>query len=171
MEISHRKLVADDSKQYRAIRLESLKLHPENFGVSFEEQSKLSKLMFEKALEQPLDDRFVMGAFDQHILIGICGFLPFVPENNQQLKNTGTVIQVYVKSEYRGRKIGLGLIKAVLHEAFKIPNMEQVVLGVHKGNMSAIRIYEQAGLQIYDLAGYETENNKDGLRMIIHRDS
>ena len=171
MEISYRKLVAADSKRYREIRLESLKVHPESFGVSFEEQNKLPKLMFEKALEQPVDDRFIMGAFDRHLLIGICGFLPFVEENNQQLKNSGTIIQVYVKSEYRGRKTGLSLIKAVLHEAFKIPNMEQVVLGVHKGNMSAIRIYEQAGFQIYDLAGYEAENNKDGLRMIIRRDT
>lgn len=171
MEISYRKLVAADSKLYREIRLESLKLHPESFGVSFEEQSKLPKLTFEKALEQPVDDRFVMGAFDRHVLIGICGFLPFVPENTQQVKNTGTIIQVYVKLECRGRKIGLGLIKAVLHEAFKLPNMEQVVLGVHKGNMSAIRIYEQAGFQIYDLGGCETENNKEGLRMMIRRDT
>jgi ribosomal protein S18 acetylase RimI-like enzyme len=111
-----------------------------------------------------------MGAFDQQVLIGICGFIPFVPEHNQQLKNTGIIIQVYVKSAYRGRKIGLGLIQAVLHEAFKIAVIEQIVLGVHKGNMSAIRVYKQAGFQIYHLEGRETEDNKDGFRMIIRRD-
>jgi len=170
MEISYRKLVAADSKQYREIRLESLKLHPESFGISFEAQRKLPKLMFEKALEQPVDDRFVIGAFDQQVLIGICGFIPFVPEDNQQLMNTGTIIQVYVKSAYRGRKIGLGLIQAVLHAAFKIPSMEQIVLGVYEGNVGAIRVYEQAGFQIYNLEGRETKDNKDGLRMIIRRD-
>ena len=56
MDIIYRKLAAADSKTYREIRLEGLKLDPESFGVSFEEQSNLSKLMFEKALEQPVDD-------------------------------------------------------------------------------------------------------------------
>ena len=76
MKISYRKLGSAETRQYREIRLESLKLHPESFGSTFEEQSKLPKLMFEKALEQPVDDRFVIGAFDQKVLIGICGFIP-----------------------------------------------------------------------------------------------
>lgn len=56
MDIAYRKSVVADSKPYRDIRLESLKLEPESFGVSFEEQSKLPKLLFEKAPEQPIDD-------------------------------------------------------------------------------------------------------------------
>jgi len=159
MKITYRKLVAIDSKQYREVRLESLKLHPESFGSTFAEQRKLPKLMFEKALEQPVDGRFVIGAFDQESLIGICGFIPFVLDSKDDLDNTGTIIQMYVKSAYRGRKVGLGLIKATLHEAFKIPGIEQIVLGVKKGNMSAIRVYEQAGFEIVNPDGRETEVN------------
>ena len=79
MKISYRKLTANDAVQYRAIRLESLKAHPESFGSTYAEQSRLPKLMFEKALEQPVDARFVIGAFEHDDRPGICDFIPFVP--------------------------------------------------------------------------------------------
>ena len=170
MNISYRRLAPIDSTQYREIRLESLKAHPESFGSTFEEQNKLPKLMFEKAIEQPVDDRFVIGAFDQNALIGICGFIPFVP-NNDDLSDVGTIIQMYVRSAYRGKKIGLSLTKAVLHEAFKLSSIEQIVLDVKEGNKPAFRVYEQAGFQTYQAAATETEIKNDGdLMMIIHRD-
>jgi RimJ/RimL family protein N-acetyltransferase len=165
MKISYQKLVADDSKEYREIRLESLKTHPESFGSTYEEQSKLPKLMFEEALEQPFDERFVIGAFDQKELIGICGFIPFVPDKDLDLSHAGTIIQMYVRATYSGRKIGLNLVNATVREAFKIPDIEQIVLGVKEGNISAIRVYEQAGFKTYNL-----ETNKYDFRiMIIHR--
>ena len=82
MKISYQKLTANDAAQYRAIRLESLKAHPGSFGSAFAEQSQLPKLMFEKALEQLVDARFVIGAFDHDELTGIFGFIPFVPDDD-----------------------------------------------------------------------------------------
>lgn len=162
MEISYRKLAAEDAGAYRNIRLESLKAHPESFGSTFEDQSKLPQLMFEKALVQPYDKRFVLGAFSQDELIGICGF---VPSNDFDLLHTGTLIQMYVKATYHGRKIGLNLVKALLQAAFNIPAIEQVVLGVNVGNLGAIRVYGQAGFQTY-----QSETNDGEFRiMIIHR--
>lgn len=159
MNISYRKLAPDNSKQYRAIRLESLRLHPESFGADYEEQSALPKLMFEKAIEEPVDERFVMGAIDEGDLIGICGFIPFVLYKGLELTDAGTIIQMYVKAAYRGRKIGLGLVKAVVEEAFKLPEINQIVLGVMTGNKSAIRVYEQAGFE-----KILTEGGAGGLR-------
>ena len=170
MDISYRKLVATESNQYREIRLESLQLHPESFGTTFEEQSKLPRLGFEIALEQPTDGRFMMGAFDGQLLVGICGFIPSVREEFQGSKNTGIIIQVYVRPGHHGRKIGLGLIHAALSAAFEIPGIEQVMLGVRKGNRSAIRVYEQAGFRIFDLEGEKKEEHQESLFMIIHRD-
>lgn len=126
--------------------------------------------MFEKALERPVDDRFVIGAFDQQVLIGICGFIPFVLDNKHHFSQAGTIIQMYVKSEYRGRKIGISLVKVTIDEAFNIPDIEQVVLGVKEGNVSAIRVYEQAGFLTYRAEGMETGGDKDGRIMIICRD-
>jgi RimJ/RimL family protein N-acetyltransferase len=166
MNISYRKLQAIDSAQYREIRLESLKAHPDSFGSDYEEQRQLPKLMFEKALEQPVDNRFIFGAFDQGELIGICGFLPFAKVNDLELSHTGTIVQMYVRSTYSGRRIGLSLVIDTLRDAFKDPQIEHIILGVKEGNMSAIRVYEQAGFQPYNAGGDE------GFRMMVfHRDA
>jgi RimJ/RimL family protein N-acetyltransferase len=169
MQIAYRKLGPTDSKQYREIRLESLKAHPESFGSTFKEQSKLPKLMFEKALEQPIDDRFIIGAFDQKELIGICGVIPLVADNIHDLRAAGALIQMYVRTAYRGRKIGLHLVEATIRNAFRIPDIEQVFLEVKEGNKIAIRVYEQAGFQDYHAEGNETEVSNDSLRMMIIR--
>lgn len=146
--ISYRKLGSADSAQYREIRLESLKLHPESYGSTYEEQSKLPKLMFERALEKGADDRLLFGAFDGEMLIGICGF---VQRNWFGLSDAGTIVQPYVKSAYRGRRIGLSLVQAVIDEAFQDPDVRQIVLGVNPDNTSAIRVYEQAGFVKLDV--------------------
>jgi len=171
MNISYRILVSDDSAQYRAIRLASLKAHPESFGSSYEEQRGLPKLMFERALEQPVDGRFVMGAFDQRELVGICGFIPFALEVQRQLIKTGTLIQLYLSSPYRGRGMGLKLVAATIREAFKLPNIEHIILGVKADNTSAIRVYRGAGFYSYNSGGDHAAPDDDRLyKMIIHRD-
>jgi ribosomal protein S18 acetylase RimI-like enzyme len=170
MTTSYRKLLPSDSAHYREIRLESLKTHPESFGSTFEEQKKQPKLMFEKAIEQPYDERFVVGAFDQKAIIGICGFVPFTSEDFPDLESAGTIIQMYVKPTYRGRKIGFNLVKTVVDEAFRLPNIDKVVLGVREGNTSAIRVYKQAGFLTYSPSEIKTEGHDDAFRkMIIHR--
>lgn len=171
MNLSYRKLVAADATKYRAIRLECLKAFPDNFGSTFEEQSKLPKLMFEAALAQPPDERFVMGAFDQHKLIGICGFVPVRSGYKHIPKHTGLCIQVYVKSAYSGKRIGLGLMQNMLAEAFELTDIDQIILEVKEGNASAIRVYEQAGFQPYIPDQTNASVIDDGSRhMIIYRD-
>jgi diamine N-acetyltransferase len=165
MPISYHKLTVADAPLYRAIRLESLQAHPQSFGSTYEEQSKLPKLMFEQALESPQDERFLIGAFDGEELIGICGFIPFVPENNFGLHNCGTIIQMVVRRAYNGRKIGLTLINAVLEQAFQLPGIEQIYLEVAEGNVSAIRVYKQAGFVPY----HPPVEINDGTRRMISK--
>lgn len=165
--ISYRRLGPAGARAYREIRLESLKAHPEAFGAGYEEQRKLPKLMFEAAIEEPVDERFVIGAYDGEALIGICGFLPFVSKDFAELERTGTIIQMYVRAAYRSRKIGLGLTKAVLEEGFKNPEIQQILLGVKKGNVSAQRVYEQAGFRTYRLVSGEESRSECGRSMII----
>lgn len=151
MKITYRKLDAADSRRYREIRLESLKVHPESFGSSYEEQRQLPKLKIEKMLEQPVDESFVVGAFDQKAIVGICAFIPFIPSDEHGFRYAGVIIQVYVKSAYSGKKVGLNLVKVVIDEAFKLPDIEQIILEVVEGNISAIRVYEQAGFQTHKI--------------------
>ena len=172
MAITFRKLTAQDSARYREIRLESLKAHPESFGADYEKQKAMPKLMFQKALEQPCDDRFVFGAFDKDRLIGITAFVPFVLEKKDELADTGSIIQVYVEPAYRGGKVGLNLMTHVVKEAFKQPTIQRIQLGVMLENLSAIRIYQQAGfitLDPEDTSFGAIESG--GLKMVQHRQS
>jgi len=172
MKITYRKLSAADSKLYREIRLESLKSHPESFGSSYEEQKQLPKLKFESVLERPVNESFIVGAFDGETLVGICGFIPFIPSDEHGFQNAGVIIQVYVKSFYSGRKIGLNLVKAVIDEAFKLPDIEQIILEVAEGNISAIRVYEQAGFRTYKIVGGGAMGGGAATRvMVIQRDA
>ena len=144
-----RKLGPGDSDAYRGIRLESLKAHPEAFGSSYEAQVKLPRLMFEAALENPADNRFLVGAFDKGTLVGICGFVPGVSDDFKGIAQAGTLIQMYVRPAYRGMGVGLRLVEALVKEAFKDPQIKNVVLGVREGNTAAMRVYEKAGFYEY----------------------
>lgn len=165
--IAYRVLRSEDSATYREIRLESLKLHPEAYGSTYEDQRKLPKLMFQKALEEGADDRFIYGAFDGDTLVGICGF---VQKNWFDLNAAGTLIQMYVKAPYRGRRIGLKLVNAVVHQAFQDPDVRQIVLGVNTDNTAAICVYEQAGFARLDLDGESAVAAAGALVMVLpHR--
>ncbi len=178
LSISFRKLDYADAANYRAIRLECLKAYPENFGSTFEDQRKLPKLMFEQALEHPVEDRFVMGAFvqtsldqkglDQKRLIGICGFVPVIADGVQTLALLGVIIQVYVQAAYSGNRIGLGLIQATVSEGFKSTAVDKIKLEVKANNTRAIRVYEQAGFQAYTPTKADRDENT--IYMVVYRD-
>ena len=90
----------------------------------------------------------MMGAFESEKLFGICGF---IQELGPKVKHRGLIMQMYVQPEYQGKKLGLQLLQATIAEAFRIPTVEQIVLGVITNNLNAIKIYEQAGFKEFGL--------------------
>lgn len=103
MNINYRKLLPEESKAYRTIRLESLEQFPESFGASYQEALKIEKFQIERDIEEQTFGRFVLGAYADDLLIGICTFVT-------SDKNSGTIYQMYVKREFQGKNIGQGLI-------------------------------------------------------------
>jgi len=170
MNIQYRRLTPADLKAYRELRLESLKNHPENFGSNFKEESAKPKLAFETYIQEQSADKFILGAFDNEKLIGICGFFR---EEKKKCNHFGTIIQMYVRKAYGGKGVGLNLLRAVIEEAFKIPEVEQVILGVVTTNISANKIYEEAGFKEYGLHRKyfkEGEQYFDQRFMILYRE-
>ena len=142
MSIHYRKLLPVDSKLYREIRLDALKRFPENFGSSYEAESLKPKLAFEIVIEQQAGNNFMIGAFDGDNLIGICGF---AQETGPKIQHRGLIIQMYIQPEFQGKKLGQQLLQTAIAEAFKIPEVEQLALGVISHNLSAAKIYACAG--------------------------
>jgi len=171
MNIHYRKLLPTDSKQYREVRLDALKNFPENFGSSYEEESAIPKLAFEINVEQGANDKFIVGAFDSETLIGICGF---AQESRIKIKHRGLIIQMYIKPQYQGQKLGLQLLQTTIDEAFKIPDIQQLVLGVITTNEGAKKLYEQAGFKEFGIhPGYLKVNSRyyDERLMVLFRKS
>lgn len=148
MEIVYRKLTPPESGEYRKIRLESLQNAPDNFGSTYESESKKAKLAFEQNIEEQPEGKFIIGAFADGKLIGICGFSR---ESSPKQLHWGYIIQMYVKPQYRGKKIGKGLLDKTMAEAFKVPGIEQLILGVITNNHNAVKVYERAGFTEYGL--------------------
>ena len=138
--INYRKLLPEESKIYRAIRLESLEKFPEAFGATYQEALSIKKFRLESDIEEETPERFVYGAFAQKELVGIC---TFVKNDN----NTGSIYQMYVKREFQGKNIGKGLIEVVIAEACQNFNGIEIILEVTPGNDKAYNLYRKIGFQ------------------------
>ena len=142
MNFIYKKIPPEQSLQYRTMRLESLKRHPSAFSANFIEESKLAELMFEASIKTSDKSNFVIGAFINDNLVGICGF---VSRNQYALKHTGTIIQMYVQEKYRGNDLGLQLTNKVVEDALKLSQINNILLEVKKTNTPAIAVYDRAG--------------------------
>ncbi len=148
MNIEYQKLNFCNLEAYRKIRLESLKEYPDSFGASYEDQKVKEKLGFEEYIEQELPDKFIVGAFDTAKLIGICGFFR---QDNARRKNAGEIIQMYVQPKYQRNMVGYWLLQTTLEEAFKIPEIDNIELGVFTANQNANTLFDNAGFEEYGL--------------------
>lgn len=139
-----REAVFDDLQQYRRLRLESLRLHPEAFGRDYETEKEVPLSEWKnKFIIDSNDTIFVAQAGDN--LIGIAGI-----RRSPSIKtahNAG-IWGVYVSADFRGEKVGEKLIEACVQWA-KQKNLFSVRLSVVTTNVSAIRLYLKCGFQVY----------------------
>ncbi|WP_228412016.1 GNAT family N-acetyltransferase [Chryseobacterium sp. KLBC 52] len=89
-------------------------------------------------MEEQTFGKFVLGAYADNVLIGICTFV-------KSAKNSGTIYQMYVKKEFQGKNIGQGLLEAVIHEAGRQFNDIEILLEVAPGNDKAYNLYRKTG--------------------------
>ena len=155
MVINCRVLESDDVPSYRDIRLESLKLHPEAYGSNYDTERKKSELFFENQIKNQSSENLMIGAFHHSMLVGLCGLITI--ENDQF-----SIVQMYVKSAYKGQGIG----QALLSKAKSLLLQYQrsgLVLTVYEHNKQALNSYIQAGFQ-------ETSRRENEIVMqFVHR--
>ncbi|WP_347216555.1 GNAT family N-acetyltransferase [Chryseobacterium sp.] len=149
MNIEYRKLLSHESKIYRAIRLESLEQFPDSFEANYQESLQTEKLRMETEIENQTPEKFVVGAFVDQKLVGLCAFV-----KNED--HSGTIYQMYVNKNFQGKNIGSGLLQAVIREAKEKLNVMEVDLEVAHQNESAYYLYKKNGF--YEV---EDENSKN----------
>ena len=98
-----RALHRNDAAQFRAIRLESLRMHPEFFGSSLAEEEGLSEADFARRIPEAPPDA-VFGAFQpaaegSSLLVGLIGF--HTRSRHKQRHKAG-LSGMYVRPAYAG---------------------------------------------------------------------
>lgn len=144
----YKELQPHESKKYREIRLECLKIAAENFGSTYEEQSVLPELFFESAIKNGDEHNKIFGAFEGETLAAICGYRK---ESSLKTRHRALLVQVYTKPEYRGNNISYELMMYMIDKLFEDETMQQITLGVVSNNHAAIKVYERLGFKEYGL--------------------
>ena len=139
-----RRLQQSEAAAYRTVRLDALRLHPEVFGSSYEEESQYSLDEFARFLSPP---DMALGAFVVGRLVGISGL--YVPRKLKQ-QHKGHIVGVYVDAAHRRAGLAQALVDAAITEARKA-RLRLVQLSVTVGNEAARRLYVRMGFQTYGI--------------------
>jgi ribosomal protein S18 acetylase RimI-like enzyme len=143
MTFTIRPLRADEPATYRDIRLEALRLHPEAFGASYEDELARPLAFF----EQRIAGNTIFGGFRDGDIFGIAGFMP---ETGAKRVHKCHLWGVYVRREARGTGLARLLVEAVLDHA-RGQRAELVQLSVVSTNGTARRLYASFGFEAYGL--------------------
>jgi ribosomal protein S18 acetylase RimI-like enzyme len=130
----------DDWQPWRDARLEGLRLHPEAFGSSFDEEKDLSEDHWRRRLRQVTALAYCENN-------AIAGIVMLAQEAAIKRRHRASLFSMYVRPQARGRGIGDALVKAVLEQA--TGTVLQVHCGVTTSNNRARQLYERHGFQVY----------------------
>jgi GNAT superfamily N-acetyltransferase len=129
-----------DLKAYRALRLHVIESSPSAFtsSVAEEKEARDDRLLADIA---PTARGCVMGAFYDHVLVGVAGLRA---EQKQQASHKGVPFGMAVRPRAQGRGVGRALVEAILREAREL-GLLQVVLTCSEGNAPAEHLYRSCG--------------------------
>lgn len=141
MRMNIRVLKAEDAEAYQALRLQSLRQHPEAFGNAFEDEASWP---IENVVErlQSTPDNTVLGAWNEQALVGLINFARF---RGRKTRHRAMIGAMYVAPEVRGRGIGSALLNEAIHHARALADLEELILAVTVGNKAARALYLAAG--------------------------
>ena len=106
-------------KEYRNLRLESLRNDPLAYGIAIEDEINLSEEEWRSRISNCLF------AFDENRIIGM---ISFKYEELTKMKHIAWINDVYVKTEYRGKGIGSMLMEEAIRKIKKNPGIEKIKL-------------------------------------------
>ncbi|MBR2566486.1 MAG: GNAT family N-acetyltransferase [Paenibacillus sp.] len=143
-----RNIQRDESDLYWPLRLEALRTHPEAFGASYELSSQLSVSEVKERIHHEPDD-YILGAYTPEGTLA--GMMGFKREYGLKLRHKGLIWGVYVSSAHRGKGLASRLLSEVLERGEHLENLKQINLSVVTTNVSARRLYERHGFEVYGI--------------------
>ena len=139
-----RDLTGADAEIFQAVRLRSLKDHPEAFASAYEDEKDIPLEQRVEFLNRPTTDRFLVGAFVGEELVGnIAGYR----DSLRKCKHRGHIGAMYVAPESRGQGIGRLLLNEAIQRLWTMDGVEEIILAVTVGNEKARALYASAGFE------------------------
>ncbi|MEA2791817.1 MAG: hypothetical protein QOG73_4223 [Acetobacteraceae bacterium] len=142
MTFTIRPLRSDEAELYRDIRLEALRLHPEAFGASLENEAAQPLVFF----SWRLTGNVIFGGFHEQSLLGTAGYML---QAGAKREHKATLWGMYVRQAARGTGLARQLVEAVLEHARG--KVELVQLSVVVENLIARRLYGSLGFEPYGI--------------------
>ncbi|MGA7195128.1 MAG: GNAT family N-acetyltransferase [Anaerolineales bacterium] len=136
-----------DAQAYRELRLEGLRNHPEAFSADYDINEKRPLTFWVERMRSLGDENTTYFAIHENDLIGTCGIYR---GDSPKTQHSGTIVGVYVRSEWRGLRIADELVAACVEWA-KRHEIKIIKLGVTTTNTSAIRCYARCGFTTYGI--------------------
>ena len=135
-----RRLGPDDLEAFKALRLESLKLDPDNYASDWDVWAGYSDEIWLQFLDEP-----TFGAFDGDKAIALMGL---IPQTKSRMAHRAGIGMVWVAPDNRGAGVADALLVTCLEEAERM-GCVQVELSVNSGNARAISFYRRHGFEDY----------------------
>ncbi len=147
--ISLRLATPADAAALRALRLESLAAHPEAFG------SDVATAAYESVADwaAQLAERAATGegvAAVAECAGQLVGMARLFRSLRPKTCHSGTLASVYVRPDWRGRRVAEGLVDVLLAWG-RDHGLTVVKLAVVTANVSAVRCYARCGFSVYGL--------------------
>jgi len=163
--INFRLLDTKDRESCRQIRLECLTSYPEFFGDTYEEEINAPNLKFDKALRSSDSTSFLMGAYSEDSLVGICGF---IHDGKMKASHRGELVDVYIDPSFSRHGIGSELLALTIARVFENNFIDQVLLSVVNTNEKAINLYKKHGFVQYGiLENYFNRSNNSWAQLFM----
>jgi RimJ/RimL family protein N-acetyltransferase len=145
-----RALTTSDTPAFRALRLDALRLHPEAFVPTYEEERAADSRSLASRFRDDWihDGNFILGAYRHGWLVGAIGVKRW-PRQKQRHK--ATIWLMYTTQEIRGQGTGRELLDAALDRCRQDPEIELVHLSVSSGSSAARALYANAGFRTYGI--------------------
>lgn len=134
-----RRLGAADAAAFRAIRLEGLAQHPENFGASVAIEGAQPLAWF----AERLTGSHVFAAGEDPL----SGVIALRPQETPKQRHKALIWGFYVRPAARGHGLGAALLAHAIAAARGL--VEELRLSVAAENAAAIHLYEAAGFTAY----------------------
>ncbi|HEX4172524.1 MAG TPA: GNAT family N-acetyltransferase, partial [Acetobacteraceae bacterium] len=102
-----RPLGVADADEFRRVRLDALRLHPEAFAAAYEDEAALSAAQFAERLAAPGLTRF--GAFAQREMVGLVGLQV---SSGPKVRHKAHLFSMYVAGGHRRTGLADRLVQA-----------------------------------------------------------